>query len=344
MMKHLPKIVLLTFLFMLVTFVQAQEQSTILYKNFNVVASGLAHDLNQTADTLFVNSDKSVLRVSFLSHDKNKTVRIDINSKAVKVPLHYLSEGRYTIAVYREDIIVAFGLERQLKIEASENTIEDFEEGVLQASLSKEENEKRYLKPITRGEKKDTRLASVTEDKNSRNNKERQLKERSSSNRDKLEKDHQSWLEKRRVIAEANQKQSQQEKAAKQKAYQEYLTEIKEAKSKDEEVVLNETSEIEESYNTKNEDNKERNIADASQNDFETNTREIEAAKKRLLAELEGKSTDKESNRREVTKAKVEVKDVKYDLSTINNESVNRQTREDYRKSHVRPNGKPYDE
>ncbi|HIC31311.1 MAG TPA: hypothetical protein EYO76_05275 [Flavobacteriaceae bacterium] len=343
-MKHLPKIVLFTFLFMLATFVQAQEQSTILHKNFNIIASGLAHDLNQKADTLFVKSDKPVLRVSFLSHEQNKDVRIDINSKKVNVPLHYLSEGRYTIAVYREDIIVAFGIERKLKIEASENTIEDFEEGVLQASLSKEEKERRYLKPITKGEKNDTRLASVTENKNSRNSSERKLRNNSSSNRDKIEKHHKSWLEKQRSIAEANHKESQQEKEAKQKAYQEYLAKIKEAKSKDEVVVLNETSEIEDSYKPKDEDSKERNIADASKNDFEANTREIEAAKKRLLAELEGKSTDKELNRREVTKAKVEVKDVKYDLSTINYESVNRQTREDYRKSHLRPNGKPYDE
>ncbi len=342
-MKHLPKVLLFTFLFGLVTFVTAQEHYTVLHKNYNLFASGIEHNLNQTADTLLLQSDKSVLKVSFLSHEKNKTERIDVNSKQVKVPLHYLSEGRYTIAVYREDIIVAFGIERKFKIEVSENVIEDFEEGVLQASLSKEERERRHLKPITKKGNQSTYIANVSEDETSRSNIENEHKNNSLSNRDRLKKEYQSWLEEQRAIVEANQKQSQQEKAAKQKAYQEYLAETRELKTKDEGLTSEEVTKknVDDKKGINNDE--ELSVTDSNQSDFETNTRDIESANKRLITELEGK-TSKNSTKEE-TISKIETNKVEYNLSKVNNdESVNRQTREEYRKSHVRPNGKPYDE
>lgn len=344
MMQHLPKRLLFTFFFMLVIFVQAQEQPTVLYKNFNVTASGLEHVLNQAADTLFVKSDKTVFRVSFLSHENNNNIRIDINSKEVNVPLHYLSKGRYTIAVYREDIIVAFGLERQLKIEASKGAIEDFEEGIFQASLSKEEYKRRHLKPITKSKNKDTRITNVSEDKNVQNINKIQLIESTLLNHNKLVKDHQSWLEKESVLLEANQKQSKQENAARKKTNQKYLAEKREVNSKDEVIVLNEILDTKGTFKQKEKANIKPNIADVSQTDFETKDKDIDTAKKRFLAKFKRKSKDKESKQSEVAKTKVKAKDLKYDLSTIKKKSVNRETREDYRKTHLRPNGKPFNE
>lgn len=341
-MKHLPKVFLFTFLFGLVTFVTAQEHYTVLHKNYNLFASGIEHNLNQTADTLLLESDKSVLKVSFLSHEQNKTERIDVNSKQVKVPLHYLSEGRYTIAVYREDIIVAFGIERKLKIEVSENVIEDFEEGILQASLSKEERERRHLKPITKKADNNTRIANILEDETSRSNNEKVHRDNSLSNRDRLKKEYQSWLEEQRAIVETNQKQSQQEKIAKQKAYQEYLAETRELKTKNEGLTSEETIEKNMDFNEGINNEEEYSVTDSNQNDFETNSRDIESANKSFIAELETKNK-RHSSKKEDTTAKVKDKKVEYNLSKVNNdESVNRQTREDYRKSHLRPNGKPY--
>ena len=133
------------------------------------------------------------------------------------------------------------------------------------------------------------------------------------------------------------------EKAAKQKAYQEYLAETRELKTKDEGLTSEEVTKknVDDKKGINNDE--ELSVTDSNQSDFETNTRDIESANKRLITELEGK-TSKNSTKEE-TISKIETNKVEYNLSKVNNdESVNRQTREEYRKSHVRPNGKPYDE
>ena len=112
-MKYLQKTLLFAALFALTFSVTAQEKFTLIHKNKNSSALGLKHDLNKVGDTILMTSDKSILRVSFLSHAQKETVMVDLDNKSAKIPLHHLAKGRYTIAVYREDMIIVFDIVRQ---------------------------------------------------------------------------------------------------------------------------------------------------------------------------------------------------------------------------------------
>ena len=107
-MKNLLNSIVVTLIFVLFNSLQAQDQYTIIHKNLNSTASGLHHNLNKSGDTIVMTSDKSILRVSFLSHEQKETVMIDLDNKVAKIPLYHLPIGRYTIAVYREDMIIAY--------------------------------------------------------------------------------------------------------------------------------------------------------------------------------------------------------------------------------------------
>ena len=129
-MKYLQKTLLFAALFALTFSVTAQEKFTLIHKNKNSSALGLKHDLNKVGDTILMISDKSILRVSFLSHAQKETVMVDLDNKRAIIPLHHLAKGRYTIAVYREDMIIAFDIVRQKEILAVDNSITDLEESI----------------------------------------------------------------------------------------------------------------------------------------------------------------------------------------------------------------------
>lgn len=136
-------------------------------KNINDEAKGLEQRLNATLDTLILKSDKEILRVTFLSHEEKDSEIIDVGSHEVKIPLYHLKQGRYTIAVYREDKIIALGVKRVDPIPVPDNAIADLEESILRSSLTEEQQLDRNIKPlkkkinISSDNNKNTRLASA---------------------------------------------------------------------------------------------------------------------------------------------------------------------------------------
>ena len=72
---------------------------------------------------------------------------IDIASKQVNIPLYHFAEGRYTIAVYTEDLIIAFDINRLLPIVKEKGSIDDLEESTLRASLTNKELVDRNMEP-----------------------------------------------------------------------------------------------------------------------------------------------------------------------------------------------------
>lgn len=173
-------------------------------------------------------SDKQIYRISFLSHKQKESVEIDLGSLEANIPLYHFEEGRYTVAVYREDMIIAFDIVREKPISLPKDAVPDLEKSILLSSLPEEDLYKRNLKPRPKRDK-DTVVAF------------------------KLDK--------------------------------------------------------------------EKREAESAKNTIAYNDRE------------------KVDNKKEIEK-----KEVKYNLSNINRDKSNEQSREEYRRTHLRPNGIKYDE
>lgn len=125
-----------------------QHPITIIEKNFNEEAISLEQTLNATLDTLFLKSETDISRVTFLNHDEDGSEIIEIGSREVKIPLYHFKTGRYTIAVYTGDKIIAIGANRLSDIPLPEAGITDLEESILRSSLSKNEQLARNIKPL----------------------------------------------------------------------------------------------------------------------------------------------------------------------------------------------------
>jgi len=341
-MKYLQKTLLFAALSVLTFSVTAQEKFTLIHKNKNSSALGLKHDLNKVGDTILMTSDKSILRVSFLSHAQKETVMVDLDNKRAIIPLHYLAKGRYTIAVYREDMIIAFDIVRQKEILAVDNSVTDLEESILRSSLSQEEQEKRFIKPLSKSTNKDTRLAS-----NNINTKN-QLSDKEISERDRIKKEREALLEKERAIAKANLLKLQEERAAKQKKEEIAIAEAKKEEELAKQIALKHQEELklaEENRKKLKEEAEKKRIAEARQKEEEAKRAEIEAAKRAtMLAQLEKSKQAKEQSLQKLASNTVKPKKVKYNLTLVNDKSVDVQTREEYRKENLRPNGKPYND
>ena len=286
-------------------------------------------------------SDKSILRVSFLSHAQKETVMVDLDNKSAKIPLHHLAKGRYTIAVYREDMIIAFDIVRQKEILAVDNSVTDLEESILRSSLSQEEQEKRFIKPLSKSTNKDTRLAS-----NNINTKN-QLSDKEISERDRIKKEREALLKKERAIAKANLIKLQEERAAKQKKEEVAIAEAKKEEELAKQIALKHQEELklaEENRKKLKEEAEKKRIAEARQKEEEAKRIEIEASKRVMLAQLEKNKKDKANSEKELASNTVKPKKVKYNLTLVNDESVDVQTREEYRRENLRPNGKPYND
>lgn len=245
------------FLFILMAFsafTYAQPPATKLNKNRNDKANGLTQRLNKIADTLFLESDKDILRVNFLSHATKEKLQVDVGSPNVNIPLYHFEKGRYTIAVYREDKIIAFDINRIRDILMEDGASTSLEDSMLEASLSDEEKVKRGMKLPP---KKKQEVA---------------IKEK----------------------PKAKPKKKIAEKKPSQREIKRKLLEEKRAA-----------------------------LAEAKKNEKTERDKRLEEAKNRKKTGSSKKMT--------------------YNLTKKRNDSLIRQSREEYRRNNLRPNGKPYD-
>ncbi|WAC03335.1 hypothetical protein N7U66_07280 [Lacinutrix neustonica] len=125
-----------------------QDSITTIEKNVNDEALSLEQTLNATLDTLFLKSETDIYRVTFLNHDEDGSETIEIGSQEVKIPLYHFKTGRYTIAVYTDDKIIAIGANRLGDIPLPEAGITDLEESILRSSLSEKEQLARNIRPL----------------------------------------------------------------------------------------------------------------------------------------------------------------------------------------------------
>ena len=297
-MKALKIAYIFLFASLLGNYAFSQSPITKINRNINSTAKGLSQELNATNDTLNLKYDKEILRVSFLSHNKKKTVEVDIASKQVNIPLYHFAEGRYTIAVYTEDLIIAFDINRLLPIVKEKGSIDDLEESTLRASLTNKELVDRNMEP---------------------------------SKNDIVAQDHSK-----------SQSLNKNKTLVKKETNQEQKVEV---------VAINETKQTEDS-NTKENKNLEEDAKNAKlvslRNGKMNNNSDVSSNDDVLDLELsENKGEDRTKNllsRQKVQRVKTE-KEIKpaYNLSVITETKSDKQSREEYRKNHLRPNGKKYD-
>ncbi|WP_055435187.1 hypothetical protein [Lacinutrix algicola] len=320
-MKNLKTINLLFLALLLSVSIYGQQRAlSNIERNINKEAAGLEQSLNFTLDTLTLKSDKNILRVTFLSHDEKDSVIIDVDAPEIKIPLYHFKQGRYTIAVYREDKIIALGVKRVEDIARPKNAIEDLEESILRSSLSKEEQIARNIKPLKKKtnvvEDLDTRVAIA---------KSRVKKDKPVEIKTKAAKEEDTSLAIAKPIIE--KEEDRRVAVAKPRAEKEKVTPIKRVntrKEREPKVVSN--------VNKKN--------------IFEI-AAEREEAKKAMRLKNENNRVVTSVTKNEPSKKPttlIEVKKVTYNLSQIDNDkTVDRQTREEYRANNLRPNGTRYE-
>jgi hypothetical protein len=322
------KITFLLFLMlMLSTSVFSQVKTTIV-ENVNATKAGLVHVLNRTGDTIILKSSSSIYRFSFLYHSQKESVLMDLDSKEAKIPLHHFEVGQYTVVAYREDAVYPISLNRVGAITKPIDAIADLEEDVLRASLSNDEQRKRNIKP-RHNASSDKRLASVA----NKSKEAAEAKER--EQRALIKRAAEDTARKNQALAEAKQKEQEQRELIKKEA---------EARSKQEHALAE-----------ANRAKAEREKADRQLAQIEANKQAIKeralAEKRReelrAIAEAERKEADARiANVQTVATEdnKHEKKEVKYNISVIQDGSVEKQTREEYRKENLRPNGLPYED
>ncbi|WGD35127.1 hypothetical protein [Olleya sp. YS] len=151
---------------------------------------------------------------------------------------------------------------------------------------------------------RDTRLANV----NSRPDRSK-IEAEEREKRERIKRESEERAKKERALAEANKERLAREKADREKA------QIEANRRAIKERALAEARQKEE---------RERALAEA----------EKRKAEEAAIAEREKKNTVKD----------IDKKEVKYNISDIDNGGLDKQSREEYRKENLRPNGKKYDE
>lgn len=286
-MKNLKITSLLALALFLSLFTHGQERAlSNIERNIHKDAAGLEQSLNFTLDTLTLKSDKNILRVTFLSHDEKDSVIIDVDAPVIKIPLYHFKKGRYTIAVYREDKIIALGVKRVEDIARPENAIADLEESILRSSLSKKEQINRNIKPLKT--KDDTRVAAV----------------KSKPKRD--------------TRVAAVKPQPEKNKAKNIATPKKPFRVSKQRKSR---VVSN--------------TNKKSAFEIAAEREEAERVASINAQKDKAAVVFTKRKPEKTTTLIAVTK-------VAYNISVVNDKSVEKQSRADYRENNLRPNGTRY--
>ena len=92
---------------------QVSAQSShvgLIEKNSNISASDIFHDLNQTKDTLLLQSDKPITYVYSINAEYKREIDSYINKKEFKLSLSELSKGKHVLVVSQSSKKIVFVL------------------------------------------------------------------------------------------------------------------------------------------------------------------------------------------------------------------------------------------
>lgn len=319
--KHL----LVTFLFVFICFLTyGQKSLTKLNKNINIDASGLMHELNATADSVYLHSTTQILRVSFLSREGKSSKQIDVgNTKKVVIPLYHFDKGIYTVAVYTEEKIIAFDFNRLETIVKPDGAEDDLAESILRGSLSEEEQLARNMKP----RKKPASITAKPKDAIAKVSKpKRQTTKPKVASVSKSKKDSNKTTANSKVASVSKTKKANTSRSTSRNTVAKIdkkVPVIKKPRSQPKPKAKVVIERIKTEPNT-------------------------QIANRTPIKRPDILNSRRKSKRTATPKAPTkttlgEKRVIQYDITTFDDDSVEKQSRADYRKNNLRPNGKKYD-
>lgn len=288
----------------------SQVYYTSMVKNFNSSAKNLDHYLNKTGDSLHLGSTDEIYKIGFYSDSGSKNFSLFDAPKKVSIPLNGFPVGEYTVAVYQEKHIIVFGVNRDKPFP---DEVADIKEDIFDLEIvNKDESSKIGIK------KPETAVAEAKKPKQEIKKapekpvkKEPKVVEKTDVKKElKKSPSHASVKRKKQRPYEKKKKQTVAKKQPKQNDKKEKV-----ASAQD---MLNRKAA------KSSRDNK---TASRTQKDTNRDKAEITA----------------NTRNRVMTQEEIEARMVKYNISDVKDRSLMKQTREEYRKTHLRPNGKKYD-
>ncbi|GAB4163336.1 MAG: hypothetical protein Tsb0033_23520 [Winogradskyella sp.] len=87
---------------------KAQEQYAKLEPNRNIQAKGLIHKLNETKDTLILQSDKKINYLYSINKDYGRDFDIYIDTTYYKFPLNQLPKGKHVLVAVQSPKRIVF--------------------------------------------------------------------------------------------------------------------------------------------------------------------------------------------------------------------------------------------
>ncbi|WP_452219825.1 hypothetical protein [Lacinutrix salivirga] len=317
------KNLLTTLLFVSICYLTFSQNSlTKLNKNINIDATGLRHELNATADSVYLHSTTQILRVSFLSHEGKSSQQIDIGTtEKVVIPLYHFEKGRYTVAVYTEEKIIAFDFNRLITIVKPDGAEDDLAESILRGSLSEEEQLARNMKPRKKP-------ASVTP-------KPKEVIAKVSKPKVPIKKPVKSKQETVKSSPSIASSSSKPKKAPQK---------VEDTKRVSQQTVakINKKKPVIKRPRVQTKPNPEVVVRHIKTNP-KTQVADRETVKRPDVLNSRDKNRRNSTPKGPVKTTIGEKRVIEYDITTYNDGSVDKQSREDYRKNNLRPNGKKYD-
>jgi hypothetical protein len=137
-----------TLVFLFLTAFMYGQNST-LFQNINYRAQELKHNLNETGDSLLLNSNRTIYSVEIFNNDFEK--RFTVNSINATIPLNEIPVGRYTTEVKLNDKLIIITLLRNKPIrvtsEFTESTLYESETYESAKGLNVAEGKAKVEKP-----------------------------------------------------------------------------------------------------------------------------------------------------------------------------------------------------
>jgi len=308
-------LLLTAFFISLVSYGQ-QRAVTSIQQNVNDDAHGLEQKLNFTLDTLTLRSTTDILRVTFLDHNAKDSHIIDVGNKEIKIPLYHFKKGRYTIAVYPHHKIIALGANRINDIPVPKDAVADLEESILRASLTDDQLTSRNIKPRkkkpTITKEKDTRIAKAKPKRDIKPKPKRVVKPKPKAK-----------VKDTRVAA-VTKKPSK--KPTVKRPVKKVAKTINKPKRK-----------------TRSKSKGKSALAIALEKKAQEKVKRA-AAKKEFTRIKNEKDVAANDVADESIGTLLTVKKVTYNLSNVDSETIDKQTRAEYRANNLRPNGTPYED
>ena len=107
-MKNLIRIFLIVILIFLLSFTLKAQERVKLEKNRNIQAKNLIHKLNETKDTLILQSDQKINYLYSINKDYGRDFEINVDTTYFEFPLNKLPQGKHVLVAVQSPKRIVF--------------------------------------------------------------------------------------------------------------------------------------------------------------------------------------------------------------------------------------------